>query len=147
MHSRLERPGLFRGARTRATARKPRLARMPRRDSAVAVDSIFKRGCSPIRGRVPYKGARVKKALPRLAAGAGPLSSSGSFQAKPMTRAANRPLIASSTRDRLLIAASDRARASGSLDGYRPAAPVAPVIGIIVIPTITLTVAGLTNVN
>ena len=90
MHSRLERPGLFRGARTRATARKPRLARMPRRDSAVAVDSIFKRGCSP------YKGARVKKALPRLAAGAGPLSSSGSFQAKPMTRAANRPLIASS---------------------------------------------------
>lgn len=141
MHSRLERPGLFRGARTRATARKPRLARMPRRDSAVAVDSIFKRGCSP------YKGARVKKALPRLAAGAGPLSSSGSFQAKPMTRAANRPLIASSTRDRLLIAASDRARASGSLDGYRPAAPVAPVIGIIVIPTITLTVAGLTNVN
>ena len=141
MHSRLEPPGLFRGARTRATARKPRLARMPRRDSAVAVDSIFKRGCSP------YKGARVKKALPRLAAGAGPLSSSGSFQAKPMTRAANRPLIASSTRDRLLIAASDRARASGSLDGYRPAAPVAPVIGIIVIPTITLTVAGLTNVN
>jgi hypothetical protein len=141
VHSRLERPGLFRGARTRATARKPRLARMPRRDSAVAVDSIFKRGCSP------YKGARVKKALPRLAAGAGPLSSSGSFQAKPMTRAANRPLIASSTRDRLLIAASDRARASGSLDGYRPAAPVAPVIGIIVIPTITLTVAGLTNVN
>lgn len=141
MHSRLERPGLFRGARTRATARKPRLARMPRRDSAVAVDSIFKRGCSP------YKGARVKKALPRLAAGAGPLSSSGSFQAKPMTRGANRPLIASSTRDRLLIAASDRARASGSLDGYRPAAPVAPVIGIIVIPTITLTVAGLTNVN
>lgn len=141
MHSRLERPGLFRGARTRATARKPRLARMPRRDSAVAVDSIFKRGCSP------YKGARVKKALPRLAAGAGPLSSSGSFQAKPMTRAANRPLIASSTRDRLLIAASDRARASGSLDGYRPAAPVAPVIGIIVIPTITLTVAGSTNVN
>ena len=141
MHSRLERPGLFRGARTRATARKPRLARMPRRDSAEAVDSIFKRGCSP------YKGARVKKALPRLAAGAGPLSSSGSFQAKPMTRAANRPLIASSTRDRLLIAASDRARASGSLDGYRPAAPVAPVIGIIVIPTITLTVAGLTNVN
>ena len=141
MHSRLERPGLFRGARTRATARKPRLARMPRRDLAVAVDSIFKRGCSP------YKGARVKKALPRLAAGAGPLSSSGSFQAKPMTRAANRPLIASSTRDRLLIAASDRARASGSLDGYRPAAPVAPVIGIIVIPTITLTVAGLTNVN
>ncbi len=141
MHSRLERPGLFRGARTRATARKPRLARMPRRDSAVAVDSIFKRGCSP------YKGARVKKALPRLAAGAGPLSSSGSFQAKPMTRAANRPLIASSTRDRLLIAASDRARASGSLDGYRPAAPVAPVIGIIVIPTITLTVAGATNVN
>ena len=141
MRSRLERPGLFRGARTRATARKPRLARMPRRDSAVAVDSIFKRGCSP------YKGARVKKALPRLAAGAGPLSSSGSFQAKPMTRAANRPLIASSTRDRLLIAASDRARASGSLDGYRPAAPVAPVIGIIVIPTITLTVAGLTNVN
>ena len=141
MHSRLERPGLFRGARTRATARKPRLARMPRRDSAVAVDSIFKRGCSP------YKGARVKKALPRLAAGAGPLSSSGSFQAKPMTRAANRPLIASSTRDRLLIAASDRARASGSLDGYRPAAPVAPVIGSIVIPTITLTVAGLTNVN
>lgn len=100
------------------------------------------------RGAVsPYKGARVKKALPRLAAGAGPLSSSGSFQAKPMTRAANRPLIASSTRDRLLIAASDRARASGSLDGYRPAAPVAPVIGIIVIPTITLTVAGLTNVN
>ena len=141
MRSRLERPGLFRGARTKATARKPRLARMPRRDSAVAVDSIFKRGCSP------YKGARVKKALPRLAAGAGPLSSSGSFQAKPMTRAANRPLIASSTRDRLLIAASDRARASGSLDGYRPAAPVAPVIGIIVIPTITLTVAGLTNVN
>jgi len=141
VRSRLERPGLFRGARTRATARKPRLARMPRRDSAVAVDSIFKRGCSP------YKGARVKKALPRLAAGAGPLSSSGSFQAKPMTRAANRPLIASSTRDRLLIAASDRARASGSLDGYRPAAPVAPVIGIIVIPTITLTVAGLTNVN
>ena len=141
MRSRLERPGLFRGARTRATARKPRLARMPRRDSAVAGDSIFKRGCSP------YKGARVKKALPRLAAGAGPLSSSGSFQAKPMTRAANRPLIASSTRDRLLIAASDRARASGSLDGYRPAAPVAPVIGIIVIPTITLTVAGLTNVN
>ena len=141
MHSRLERPGLFRGARTRATARKPRLARMPRRDSAVAVDSIFKRGCSP------YKGARVKKALPRLAAGAGPLSSSGSFQAKPMTRAANRPLIASSTRDRLLIAASDRARASGSLDGYRPAAPVAPVIGIIVIPTIMLTVAGSTNVN
>lgn len=141
MRSRLEPPGLFRGARTRATARKPRLARMPRRDSAVAVDSIFKRGCSP------YKGARVKKALPRLAAGAGPLSSSGSFQAKPMTRAANRPLIASSTRDRLLIAASDRARASGSLDGYRPAAPVAPVIGIIVIPTITLTVAGLTNVN
>ena len=141
MRSRLERPGLFRGARTRATARKPRLARMPRRDSAVAVDSIFKRGCSP------YKGARVKKALPRLAAGAGPLSSSGSFQAKPMTRAANRPLIASSTRDRLLIAASDRARASGSLDGYRPAAPVAPVIGIIVIPTITLAVAGLTNVN
>ena len=128
MHSRLERPGLFRGARTRATARKPRLARMPRRDSAVAVDSIFKRGCSP------YKGARVKKALPRLAEGAGPLSSSGSFQAKPMTRAANRPLIASSTRDRLLIAASDRARASGSLDGYRPAAPVAPVIGIIVNP-------------
>jgi hypothetical protein len=58
-----------------------------------------------------------------------------------------RPLFASSTRDRLLIAASDRARASGSLDGYRPAAPVAPVIGIIVIPTITLTVAGLTNVN
>ena len=141
MRSRLEPPGLFRGARTRATARKPRLARMPRRDSAVAVDSIFKRGCSP------YKGARVKKALPRLAAGAGPLSSSGSFQAKPMTRAANRPLIASSTRDRLLIAASDRARASGSLDGYRPAAPVAPVIGIIVIPTITLTVAGSTNVN
>jgi hypothetical protein len=141
VRSRLEPPGLFRGARTRATARKPRLARMPRRDSAVAVDSIFKRGCSP------YKGARVKKALPRLAAGAGPLSSSGSFQAKPMTRAANRPLIASSTRDRLLIAASDRARASGSLDGYRPAAPVAPVIGIIVIPTITLTVAGLTNVN
>lgn len=141
MRSRLEPPGLFRGARTRATARKPRLARMPRRDSAVAVDSIFKRGCSP------YKGARVKKALPRLAAGAGPLSSSGSFQAKPMTRAANRPLIASSTRDRLLIAASDRARASGSLDGYRPAAPVAPVIGIIVIPTIALTVAGSTNVN
>ena len=141
MRSRLEPPGLFRGARTRATARKPRLARLPRRASAVAVDSIFKRGCSP------YKGARVKKALPRLAAGAGPLSSSGSFQAKPMTRAANRPLIASSTRDRLLIAASDRARASGSLDGYRPAAPVAPVIGIIVIPTITLTVAGLTNVN
>jgi hypothetical protein len=141
VRSRLEPPGLFRGARTRATARKPRLARMPRRDSAVAVDSIFKRGCSP------DKGARVKKALPRLAAGAGPLSSSGSFQAKPMTRAANRPLIASSTRDRLLIAASDRARASGSLDGYRPAAPVAPVIGIIVIPTITLTVAGLTNVN
>jgi hypothetical protein len=141
VRSRLEPPGLFRGARTRATARKPRIARMPRRDSAVAVDSIFKRGCSP------YKGARVKKALPRLAAGAGPLSSSGSFQAKPMTRAANRPLIASSTRDRLLIAASDRARASGSLDGYRPAAPVAPVIGIIVIPTITLTVAGLTNVN
>jgi hypothetical protein len=114
---------------------------MPRRESAVAVDSIFKRGCSP------YKGARVKKALPRLAAGAGPLSSSGSFQAKPMTRVANRPLIASSTRDRLLIAASDRARASGSLDGYRPAAPVAPVIGIIVIPTIMLTVAGATNVN
>ena len=141
MHSRLERPGLFRGARTGATARKPRLARMPRRESAVAVDSIFKRGCSP------YKGARVKKALPRLAAGAGPLSSSGSFQAKPMTRVANRPLIASSTRDRLLIAASDRARASGSLDGYRPAAPVAPVIGIIVIPTIMLTVAGATNVN
>jgi hypothetical protein len=141
VRSRLEPPGLFRGARTRATARKPRLARMPRRDSAVAVDSIFKRGCSP------YKGARVKKALPRLAAGAGPLSSSGSFQAKPMTRAANRPLIASSTRDRLLIAASDRARASGSLDGYRPAAPVAPVIGIIVITTITLTVAGLTNVK
>ena len=59
-----------------------------------------------------------------------------------------RPLIASSTRDLLLIAASDRARASGSLDGYRPAAPVAPVIGIIVIPTIImLTVAGSTNVN
>ena len=70
-------------------------------------------------------------------------------QAKPITRAANlaRPLFASSTRDRLLIAASDRARASGSLDGYRPAAPVAPVIGIIVIPTIALTVAGSTNVN
>ena len=52
-------------------------------------------------------------------------------------RASNlsRPLIASSTRDQLLIAASDRARASGSLDGYRPAAPVAPVIGIIVVPT------------
>ena len=65
------------------------------------------------------------------------------------SRAANlaRPLFASSTRDRLLIAASDRARASGSLDGYRPAAPVAPVIGIIVIPTIALTVAGSTNVN
>lgn len=48
----------------------------------------------------------------------------------------------------LLIAASDRARASGSLDGYRPAAPVAPVIGIIVIPTIIMvTVAGSTNVN
>jgi hypothetical protein len=72
---------------------------------------------------------------------------------KSITRAANlaRPLIASSTRDRLLhrllIAASDRARASGSLDGYRPAPPVAPVIGIIVIPTIMLPVAGPTNVN
>ena len=48
---------------------------------------------------------------------------------------------------RLLIAASNRARASGSLDGYRPAAPVAPVIGIIVISPIMLTVAGSTNVN
>jgi hypothetical protein len=72
---------------------------------------------------------------------------------KSITRAANlaRPLIASSTRDRLLhrllIAASDRARASGSLDGYRPAGPVAPVIGIIVISPIMLTVAGSTNVN
>ena len=59
----------------------------------------------------------------------------------------DRPLIALSTRDRLLIAASDRACASGSLNGYRPAAPVAPVIGVIVMPTIMLTVAGSTNVN
>jgi hypothetical protein len=47
----------------------------------------------------------------------------------------------------LLIAASDRAHASGSLDGHRPAAPTPTVIAIIVIPAIMLTVAGTTHVN
>ena len=47
---------------------------------------------------------------------------------------------------RLLIAASDRANASGSLDGYRPATATPTVVAIIAIPAM-LTVARTAYVN